>query len=130
MRFVTTLSICLFAVTAARGGGGSPLQKAPPKAISRSNPYEGSQPARLAGAKLYQRECAACHGSNGEGRDTAPPLARSGVYQAPPGAVLWVLRNGSLYKGMPSFAHIPEPQLWQIVTYLRGLKSPLQSKAG
>jgi len=33
-----------------------------------------------------------------------------------------VLRNGSLRHGMPSFAHLPEQQRWQIVTYLKSLQ--------
>jgi len=24
-----------------------------------------------------------------------------------------------LHRGMPSFAHLPEPQRWQIITFLR-----------
>ena len=35
------------------------------------------------------------------------------------GALFWALRNGSLNKGMPSFAHLPNPQRWQIITFLR-----------
>jgi mono/diheme cytochrome c family protein len=43
------------------------------------------------------------------------------VRQAPPGAIFWVLRNGALWRGMPSFSHLPEQQRWQIVTYLKSL---------
>jgi len=84
-----------------------------------SNPLEGNERARRAGAKLYARECAACHGSNREGGQKAPPLNKPEVYQARPGTLLWVLRNGSLHTGMPSFAHLPEPERWQIITWLR-----------
>jgi mono/diheme cytochrome c family protein len=85
-----------------------------------SNPLERNEQARRAGSKLYARECAACHGPNREGRGKAPPLNRAEVYQAPSGTLFWVLRNGSLHRGMPSFAHLPEPQRWQIINFLRG----------
>ena len=84
---------------------------------------EGQERAERAGAKLYARECAACHGRNGAGREKAPRLNRPEVYSAAPGALFWVLRNGSLHTGMPSFAHLPERQRWQIVTYLQSLRS-------
>jgi mono/diheme cytochrome c family protein len=83
------------------------------------NPLEGSRRASRAGAKLFARDCAACHGTNREGRGRAPSLRQAEVYQAPPGALFWVLRNGSLLHGMPSFAHLPEQQRWQIITFLQ-----------
>jgi mono/diheme cytochrome c family protein len=101
---------------------GSLIQQAPPKAVARRNPMEGNEPARRAGAKLYARECAPCYGINAEGSQKAPPLKRNEVYQAADGRLFWILENGSLYHGMPSFAHLPEPQRWQIVTFLRSLQ--------
>jgi mono/diheme cytochrome c family protein len=103
---------------------GSPLQQAPAAAASLKNPLECDARARRAGAKLYVRECAACHGLDRAGRATAPPLNATAVSGAPAGALFWVLRNGSLKRGMPSFAHLPEPQRWQIITYLRGEQCP------
>lgn len=105
-------------------GQGGLLQRAPAKAASAGNPLEGDEQARRAGAKLYARECAACHGENREGRGSAPKLARPEVFHAMPGALFWALRNGSLRTGMPSFAHLPEAQRWQIVTFLRGEGAP------
>ena len=101
---------------------GTLVQQAPVKAATRSNPVEGQQRAQLAGFKLFARECAACHGADGRGIGKAPPLTQADVQKAPPGALFWVLRNGSLKRGMPSFAHLPEPQRWQIVTYVKTLK--------
>jgi len=105
---------------------GTLLQQAPTRAAARSNPYEGrpyetQRRARLAGGKLFARECASCHGDDGEGNGKAPPLNRTDVRTAAPGNLFWILRNGSLNRGMPSFAHLPEPQRWQIVTYIQTL---------
>jgi mono/diheme cytochrome c family protein len=98
-----------------------PLQKAPPAAAARQNPFDRQERATAAGAKLYKQECAACHGSKAEGRDKTPPLLRADVQGAPAGAIFWVLRNGSLWRGMPSFAHLPDQQRWQIVAYIKSL---------
>ncbi len=108
-------------VAAAKGRKGTLVQQAPANTSQLVNPYEGDERAAKAGAKLYRRECAPCHGKSGEGFRNAPPLDRPDVKNAPPGALFWVLRNGSLRHGMPSFSHLPEPRRWQIVTYVRSL---------
>lgn len=99
----------------------SPLQQASPKDARLMNPFEGQDPAARAGRKIFERECAGCHGSAGQGGRRAPALASPEVRQAPAGEIFWVLRNGSLWKGMPSFSHLPEQQRWQIITYLKTL---------
>ena len=101
--------------------GGSLVQRASSKAHPLSNPLENNAEAQLAGAKLYQRECAGCHGESREGSARIPPLAQPDVYQAAPGTLFWILRNGSLTTGMPSFAHLPEVQRWQIIAFLTGV---------
>jgi mono/diheme cytochrome c family protein len=111
----------LFAVFCARGG--SPIQRAPPKAFRLINPLHGSVQAQRAGAKLFARECAACHGLNRQGGGKVPPLNRADVYRTIPGSLFWVLRNGSLRRGMPSFAHLPEPERWQIITFLQEVQA-------
>ena len=101
---------------------GSLVQRAPEAAVALENPMAGQADANRAGAKLFVRECAACHGSHGEGIGKAPPLSQPEVVDAPPGTLFWILKNGSLHTGMPSFAHLPEPQRWQIVSYLKSLR--------
>ena len=109
----------LVAIGMAGGSGGTLVRTAPARASERRNPLEGDGQAERAGAKLYARECATCHGINREGRRNAPSLNRPEIHGAASGALFWVLRNGSLHRGMPSFAHLPEAQRWQIITFLR-----------
>ena len=115
--------LTLYAASAAASGGQErPLQQAPGVEAKRLNPYAGQQQAARAGQKLYRRECSGCHGSEAQGARRGPALAWPALAQAPPGTIFWVLRNGSLRAGMPSFSHLPEAQRWQIVTYLKTLQ--------
>jgi mono/diheme cytochrome c family protein len=111
-------------LTVAWARVGSLLQQAPAAAASLTNPLAGDQRARQSGAKLYRRECSSCHGLRREGIGKVPPLNTVAVSGAPAGDLYWVLRNGSLQRGMPSFAHLPEAQRWQIIAYLRGEERP------
>src|SRR5258708_33310251 len=119
MRRFSKALMCLLLGAIAWAGGRSLVEQAPAKYAGKSNPFEGDRDAPLAGAKLFERECASCHGEKREGRGKAPALIRAGIWKAAPGALFWVLRNGSLNRGMPSFAHLPEEQRRQIVSFLR-----------
>jgi mono/diheme cytochrome c family protein len=100
---------------------GDLLQRVPSSAAAHSNPFAGNKQHLRAGAKLFRQECASCHGREATGIGKAPPLASPQVRRAEPGKLFWILRNGSLRRGMPSFAHLPEEERWQIVTYLKSL---------
>lgn len=104
------------------------LKKAPEKARDSQNPFENDPDAILAGGKLFQRYCAGCHGMKAEGGRRAPGLLRDEVQQATPGTLFWVLTNGVSWHGMPVWSRLPEPQRWQIVTFLKSFRSPLGSK--
>jgi mono/diheme cytochrome c family protein len=93
------------------------------------SPFENDDRAARAGSKLYARTCAPCHGLQREGHGRVPPLDRAAIRQAPPGRLFWILRNGSLRTGMPSFASLPEPERWQIIAYLRQSASANNARA-
>lgn len=81
--------------------------------------------AAAAGRLLYEDHCAQCHGADADGKGRRPSLRSVRVQEtATPGDLHWFLRNGSLQRGMPSWSKLPDPQLWQIVTYLKSLKTP------
>jgi mono/diheme cytochrome c family protein len=92
-----------------------------PRTASLKNPYEGRAEAAEAGQKMYARYCSACHGKQAEGIGRTPPLHSPTMREAAPGALFWLLRNGNLRRGMPSWSQLPAEQRWQIITYLKTL---------
>lgn len=100
------------------------LAQAPPKAVARHNPLESDRDAVAAGAKLFERHCAECHGANADGGKKGPSLRAEELQQVTPGALFWVLSNGVVRKGMPVWSKLPEPQRWQLVTYIKSLNVP------
>jgi mono/diheme cytochrome c family protein len=97
------------------------LEKAPRKARNRRNPLEIDPDAVAAGAKLFDLHCAECHGEMAEGGHKGPSLRADQVQQSAPGTLFWILTNGVVRRGMPVWSKLPEPQRWQIVTYLKSL---------
>jgi mono/diheme cytochrome c family protein len=105
------------------------LSKVPSKAGARKNPLEHDTDAVAAGGKLYGMHCAECHGATGEGGKSAkkgPSLHAPEVQQATPGALFWVLSNGVVRHGMPVWSKLPEPQRWQLVSYVKSLPAAAQ----
>lgn len=109
-------------------GDGKWLQRVPQKERGRSNPFATSREASEAGAKLFAEHCAECHGKSAQGEHGHPALVSARVRHATDGELQWLLRNGSLWNGMPSWSSLPEQQRWQIITYLRDLQvaTPMQ----
>lgn len=105
------------------------LAKAPTKAVSRPNPLEGDADAVRAGGKLFDLHCAECHGDMAEGGRKAPSLRAPQVQQATPGTLFWVLSNGVMRHGMPVWSKLPEPQRWQLVSYVKSLSDNEDSRA-
>jgi len=97
------------------------FEKVPEKARSRSNPLAQDPEASVVGRKLFEQHCAECHGNTAEGGKKAPSLRAEEVQQATPGTLFWILTNGVVRRGMPVWSKLPEPQRWQIVTYLKSL---------
>jgi len=100
------------------------IGKAPVKARARQNPFENDPEAIAAGGNLYAQHCAECHGSKAEGRKRGPSLLVSEVQRAEPGAIFWILTNGVVRRDMPVWSKLPEPQRWQLVSFLKSLRSP------
>lgn len=103
-------------------GDGLWMTRVPDKDRNRPNPFAGAPAALSAGGKLFRQNCASCHGEDAQGRDKHPTLRSERVRAATPGELQWLLTNGSMKNGMPSWSRLPEQQRWQIVSYLKNLQ--------
>ena len=101
------------------------IAKAPEKARAQRNPFENEADAVAAGGKLFAQHCAECHGSMAEGGKKGPSLREDEVQRAAPGALFWVLTNGVVRRGMPVWSKLPESQRWQIVSFLKSLRTDI-----
>ena len=124
-----TVSMMCFAVA-----DGSWLKKVPQADRERLNPFAGKPDATAAGENLFRNNCAKCHGANAEGKGSRPSLKSDRLAAATDGEIAWIIKNGQMYKGMPSWGGLPEQARWQIVTYLRSVNpqtgSPKTQTAG
>ena len=86
-----------------------------------NNPYEGNAYAISQGQQLFEKyNCAGCHFHGGGG--IGPPLMDAEwVYGSSPAQIYESIAEGRP-NGMPSWGgHIPEYQIWQLVTYVRSV---------
>jgi glucose/arabinose dehydrogenase len=124
--------VALFAVIAF-----SPLQAqnqafhdAPASAREQKNPYAGQPAAVRAGRIAYAQNCGSCHGRNGAGTGNIPSLAKKSAQSATDGEIFWFITKGDLADGMPAWDKMPEPKRWQIITYVKSLRSQPAAPAG
>ncbi|MDE3106319.1 MAG: cytochrome c [Acidobacteriota bacterium] len=99
------------------------LAAVPPQERLRVSPIPmaDSPDAVAAGAILFHRSCASCHGEDARGLGKRPGLRSERVREASEGELHWLLTNGNLAAGMPSWSRLPEGSRWQLVRYLHAL---------
>ena len=118
-RTVLLMGIALMAVFAAAEVNQDWLHRVPAADRARTNPYRGQADAAAAGGRLYAEHCSRCHGADLEGTRGKPSLRTDVVRNATDGELFWLLKNGDLRHGMPSWSSLPESERWQIIAYLR-----------
>jgi mono/diheme cytochrome c family protein len=104
----------------------SEIAKAPQKYQAKANPLAKDPDAVAAGKALFEEHCEDCHGQNAVGGKKAPSLRAKEVQEAPPGALFWILTNGVVRKKMPVWSKLPEPERWQLVSFIKSL-GPVES---
>ncbi|HET7566143.1 MAG TPA: c-type cytochrome [Gemmatimonadaceae bacterium] len=89
------------------------------------NPYANSAAARVQGRQLFVAyNCAGCHGGHAGGG--MGPSLRDSVwkYGSSDTQIFATIMEGRPL-GMPAWgARIPEPQIWQLVSYIKSLRTP------
>ncbi len=114
-----TLSI---ATTLVATSNGAWLAKVPPHEHDKVNPYRGQPDAISGGQRVFHDHCAHCHGENAEGTRKRPSLRTERVQQqATEGDLHWLLVNGNMKFGMPTWGKLGDPQIWQVITYVKSL---------
>src|SRR5437867_1355180 len=98
--------------------------------IESHNPYAvirnvKTAPADIqAGAQLFRSQCAACHAPDGSGGAGGPALGGRPLTH---GESDWAVYRAVRF-GIPNTAMkphpLPETELWQVVSFLRSLRSP------
>lgn len=97
------------------------IAKAPEKARAKRNPLETDREAVAAGSNLFEQHCAECHGDSADGGRKGPSLRVQEIQGASDGALFWLLTNGVVRRGMPVWSKLPEPQRWQLVSFIKSL---------
>jgi len=111
---------CAMAVCAASNGAW--LTNVPQHDRERVNPYRDQPDAVAAGRRVFLDHCAHCHGKDAEGTKKRPSLRSPRVQQeATDGDLHWLLVNGNRSQGMPSWVKLGDPQIWQVICYVKSL---------
>ena len=97
------------------------MKRVPESDRHKVNPYAQQSQAIAAGRKLFVDHCAQCHGADALGNGKRPSLRAAEVQNASDGEMFWILRNGYVRRGMPSWSSLPEQSRWQIIAYVKSL---------
>jgi mono/diheme cytochrome c family protein len=110
------------AIAAFATSNGAWMTKVPQHERERVNPYRGQPDAVAAGQRIFLDHCAKCHGKEAEGTKKRPSLKTTRVQQeATDGDLHWLLVNGNRSQGMPSWVKLGDPQIWQVICYVKSL---------
>jgi mono/diheme cytochrome c family protein len=124
-RKLTALMFALISAGVLLAASGSDwMSEVPARDQQKTNPFRDQPEAIQAGRLLFEDHCAQCHGDNAQGKKKRPSLRTARIQsEASEGAVHWLLFNGNVRHGMPSWSKLPDQQLWQLVSFLRSLRA-------
>jgi mono/diheme cytochrome c family protein len=109
---------------------------APQEYINKINPLR-KEPRNLKKGKVLYRlkarkACKYCHGMEGKGdgsmadlMDNAPRNLTCKKYmnKITDGELFWVIKEGVVEGGMPSYKHLSDKKIWQLIQYIRTFSS-------
>ena len=120
--FIATLLIISSSLAGFATSNGAWLTNVPQRERERVNPYRDQPDAVAAGRRIYLDHCAHCHGNDADGTKRRPSLKTARVQQqATDGDLHWLLVNGNRGQGMPSWVKLGDPQIWQVICYVKSL---------
>ncbi len=102
-----------------------------PEAAKMKNPVAAAPASLAAGKKLYDTQCASCHGTAGKGDGkggamlTPKPSDLTDAdwkHGSTDGEIFLVIRDGAKQTGMRGYgSRIPAQDIWNIVNYVKSL---------
>ena len=109
--------------------------KAPKEYLNKTNPLRKEprfikKGKVLANIKAKPIACKQCHGMNGDGKGAIStnmkPKPRNftcnrTMNNISDGQLFWIIKNGSKGTSMPSYSHLSDRKIWQIIHYIRSL---------
>jgi mono/diheme cytochrome c family protein len=121
--FVAALVILSTSLAVFATSNGAWMSNVPQRDRERVNPYHDQPDAVAAGRRIFVDHCAHCHGNDAEGTKKRPSLKSARVQQdATDGDLHWLLVNGNRGQGMPSWVKLGDPQIWQVICYVKSLR--------
>ena len=102
-----------------------------PDAAKMKNPVAATPASIAAGKKLYDAQCASCHGTAGKGDGKAGALLKplpsdltdgDWKHGQTDGEIFTVIRDGARQTGMRAYgSRIPTNDIWNLVNFVRTL---------
>ena len=112
------------------------LQAAPLEYIEKVNPLKSEPRNFKKGKVLYRikakRACKFCHGMQGLGDGSMSDLqpmpprnftCKKYMNNIKDGELFWIIREGIFDSGMPSYKHLSDKKIWQLIHYIRTFSS-------
>ena len=74
--------------------------------------------------------CKQCHGMAGDGKGAMSPnlnpkprifTCKQTMEEISDGQLFWIIKNGSKGTSMPSYSHLSDRKIWQLIQYIRSL---------
>jgi alcohol dehydrogenase (cytochrome c) len=96
-----------------------------------TNPFAADPSAAIAGKRIFDATCVACHGAGGAGTERAPALDSGRfAHGGEDSEIFQTIQKGVPGTQMPSFAALRVEDLWQLVSYVQSLSRGSSSVAG
>lgn len=133
---LSLLGGALLFASQAQAAGQHTIPTAPAEFLSMVSPIkadEMDEATLKAGAKIYTKKCAKCHGETGDGKGSAAgELTIKPVDMSAPGymagrkdgQLFWILRDGSPNTDMKGFGpgseqNFSDEEMWKVIAYMR-----------
>jgi hypothetical protein len=112
------------------------VSSAPKEFINKTSPLR-NEPRNLKKGKVLfrlkaRKACKFCHGMEGKGNGSMADLAhkpprnltcKKYMNEITDGELFWVIKEGIDEAGMPSYNHLSDKKIWQLIQYIRTFSS-------